>query len=61
MKEQKLLPNNYMAAVEVDNLIAHVYDVCVRNGVALATIRREITALLLDLVRRNRVSDKVRI
>lgn len=61
MKEQKLLPNNYVAAVEVNNLIAHVYDVCARNGVGLATIRREIAALLRDLVRRNRLSDKVRI
>lgn len=61
MREQKLLPNNYVAAAEVDDLIAHIYDVCARNGVTLNTIRREIAALLRDLVRRNRLSDKVRI
>ena len=57
MREQNLLPNDYTAAAEIDDIIAHVYDACARNRVAPNAMRREIAALLRERSPRNKLSD----
>lgn len=50
LRARKLLPPDYAASVAVDDLIAHVYDACARNGVGAAALRREVEALLRERV-----------
>lgn len=48
LRSRGLLPQDYAASVEVDDLIAHVYDACARNGVGATALRREVEALLRE-------------
>jgi hypothetical protein len=48
LRARGLLPDDYAAAVAVDDLIAHVYDACARNGVGSGALRREVEALLRE-------------
>ena len=48
LRSRGLLPADYAAPVQVDDLIAHVYDACARNGVAAGALRREVEALLRE-------------
>ena len=48
LRERGLLPADYRAPLEVDDLIAHVYDACARNGVGAAALRREVAAILRE-------------
>lgn len=48
LRARGLLPRDYAAPVEVDDLIAHVYDACARNGVGARALRREVEALLRE-------------
>lgn len=50
LRARELLPPDYAASVAVDDLIAHVYDACARNGVGAAALRREVEALLRERV-----------
>ena len=52
LRSRGLLPADYAAPVAVDDLIAHVYDACARNGVGAGALRREVESL-----RRERVPD----
>lgn len=45
LKEHGLLPSDHDAPPSVNDLIAHVYDACARNGVSPSALRREIDAL----------------
>ena len=45
LKEHGLLPPDHAAPTAVNDLIAHVYDACARNGVSAAALRREVEAL----------------
>ena len=45
LKEHGLLPPDHAAPLAVNDLIAHVYDACARNGVSAAALRREVEAL----------------
>ena len=48
LRARGLLPHDYAAPLEVDDLIAHVYDACARNGVGAGALRREVEALLRE-------------
>lgn len=48
LRARGLLPQDYAASVETDDLIAHVYDACARNGVGAGALRREVAALLRE-------------
>ena len=50
LRSRGLLPADYAASVQVDDLIAHVYDACARNGVGAVALRREVEALLRERV-----------
>ena len=50
LRSRGLLPADYAASVQVDDLIAHVYDACARNGVGAGALRREVEALLRERV-----------
>ena len=50
LRARELLPPDYAASLAVDDLIAHVYDACARNGVGAAALRREVEALLRERV-----------
>ena len=50
LRSRGLLPADYSAPVQVDDLIAHVYDACARNGVGAGALRREVEALLRERV-----------
>ena len=50
LRSRGLLPADYSAPFQVDDLIAHVYDACARNGVGAVALRREVEALLRERV-----------
>ena len=50
LRARGLLPPDYAASLAVDDLIAHVYDACARNGLGAAALRREVEALLRERV-----------
>ena len=50
LRSRGLLPVDYAASVQVDDLIAHVYDACARNGVGARALRREVAALVREQV-----------
>ena len=43
-----LLPADFAGSPHDADVIAHVYDVCVRNGVSVKAIGRELEALLRE-------------
>ncbi len=45
LRERGLLPLDHSAPPAVNDLIAHVYDACARNGVREGALRREVDAL----------------
>ena len=45
LRERGLLPPDHTAPPAVNDLIAHVYDACARNGVRESALRREVDAL----------------
>ena len=51
LKEHGLLPPDHDAPTAVNDLIAHVYDACARNGVRPAALRREVEALCREHLR----------
>ena len=55
LRTRGLLPADYAAPVQVDDLIAHVYDACARNGVGANALRREVEALLRERAPGSRV------
>lgn len=53
LRARGLLPPDHTAPTAVNDLIAHVYDACARNGVGERALRREVEAL-----RRERLPDR---
>ncbi len=51
LKEHGLLPPDHDAPPSVNDLIAHVYDACARNGVRRSALRREVEALCREHLR----------
>ena len=51
LKEHGLLPPDHDAPPSVNDLIAHVYDACARNGVRPSALRREVEALCREHLR----------
>ena len=51
LKERGLLPPDHDAPPAVNDLIAHVYDACARNGVRPSALRREVEALCREHLR----------
>ena len=45
LRERGLLPADHTAPLAVNDLIAHVYDACARNGVTEGGLRREVESL----------------
>jgi hypothetical protein len=48
LQRMGLIPTGFAGSPHDADIIAHVYDVCVRNGVSSTAIGRELEALLRE-------------
>ena len=50
LKSEEYIPSDYELATPVADLIAHVYDVCVRHNISEKKIKKEINSLIYEKV-----------
>ena len=50
LKSGGYIPSDYELATSVADLIAHIYDVCVRNNISEKKIKKEINSLIYKKV-----------
>lgn len=50
LKSREYIPSDYELATSVADLIAHIYDVCVRHNISEKKIKKEINSIIYERV-----------